>query len=88
MLALEDTYPGDLYYCSFIRAARAHDVLWNFKLVLKHSKYYIGSGHPDTLQFLLKDAVIHNTKAIPQQTTGTENVEGLTMSKAPTRLDW
>ena len=55
------------------------------KLVLKHNKYFIESGHPDTLQFLLKDAVIRNARVIPQQTTGTENLGGLTTSKAPTR---
>ena len=44
------------------------------KLVLKHNKYFIESGHPDTLQFLLKDAVIRNARAIPQQTTGTKKL--------------
>ncbi|KAH8108243.1 DNA repair helicase rad25 [Phellopilus nigrolimitatus] len=33
------------------------------KLVLKHNKYFIESSHPETLQTLLKDAVIPPTKA-------------------------
>ena len=28
------------------------------KLVLKHNRYYVESGHPDTLRMLLKDAVV------------------------------
>lgn len=54
------------------------------KLVLKHNKYFIESGHPETLQFLLKDSVIREARVIPQQATGgAEN--DLTMSKAPTK---
>ena len=53
------------------------------KLVLKHNKYFIESSHPDTLQFLLKDAVIREARVVPQGAVESSNA--LTTSKAPTR---
>ena len=49
------------------------------KLVLKHNKYFIESGHPETLQFLLKDNVIRDARVIPGGS------EDLTTSKAPSK---
>ncbi|ORZ02359.1 P-loop containing nucleoside triphosphate hydrolase protein [Syncephalastrum racemosum] len=34
------------------------------KLVLKHNRYYVESSHPETLQMLLKDAIISNGRII------------------------
>ena len=36
------------------------------KLVLKHNKYYVESGHPETLQILLRDDVIRSARVHTQ----------------------
>lgn len=48
------------------------------KLVLKHNKYFVESGHPETLQHLLKDGTIRNARVVPDGTAG-----ALTTGKAP-----
>jgi DNA excision repair protein ERCC-3 len=37
------------------------------KLVLKHNKYFIESTHPETIQFLLKDKMIRESRVIATQ---------------------
>lgn len=34
------------------------------KLVLKHNKYFVESSHPETLQFLLKDSVVQESRLV------------------------
>lgn len=57
------------------------------KLVLKHNKYFVESGHPETLQLLLKDDVIRNARVIPALNAGDNGMKtfGLTASKAPSK---
>lgn len=50
------------------------------KLVLKHNKYYIESGHPETLRTLLKDEIIAKAR-VPIEEQG----EGIETDKAPKR---
>ncbi|KAK4055130.1 DNA repair helicase RAD25 [Microbotryomycetes sp. JL201] len=51
------------------------------KLVLKHNKYYVESGHPETLRKLLKDPVISKARVTLEQQQG----EGIETDKAPRR---
>ncbi|KAM0793558.1 transcription factor TFIIH complex ERCC-3 subunit [Microbotryomycetes sp. NB124-2] len=51
------------------------------KLVLKHNKYYVESGHPETLRKLLKDPVISKARVTVEQQQG----EGIETDKAPRR---
>lgn len=52
------------------------------KLVLKHNKYYVESGHPETLRKLLKDEVISKARVpIEEQGEGA----GIETDKAPRR---
>lgn len=39
------------------------------KLVLKHNKYYVESGHPDTIQKLLRDPIIRGARVIEDAVT-------------------
>ncbi|RUO96729.1 helicase conserved C-terminal domain-containing protein [Jimgerdemannia flammicorona] len=63
------------------------------KLVLKHNRYYVESGHPDTLQMLLKDGVIAQSRVWSTETdtntggAGMARKEGLLVAKAPTGND-
>ena len=54
------------------------------KLVLKHNKYYVESGHPETLQHLLKDKAIRDARVVSQ--AGDANkVATFTTAKAPVK---
>jgi DNA excision repair protein ERCC-3 len=55
------------------------------KLVLKHNKYWIESGHPETLQFLLKDKVIREARVVSQQTDNSIRGNTFTTAKGPTK---
>ncbi|KAJ1975974.1 DNA repair helicase RAD25 [Dimargaris cristalligena] len=59
------------------------------KLVLKHNKYFVESSHPETLQRLLKDSVIRDSRFIEYgESTETIGVNGsLINTKAPTGKD-
>lgn len=52
------------------------------KLVLKHNKYYVESGHPETLRKLLKDEVIAKAR-VPLEEQG--EGAGIETDKAPRR---
>ena len=51
------------------------------KLVLKHNKYYVESGHPETLRKLLKDDIIAAARVQTEQ----QDEGGLQTDKAPKR---
>ncbi|KDQ57242.1 hypothetical protein JAAARDRAFT_70171 [Jaapia argillacea MUCL 33604] len=55
------------------------------KLVLKHNKYFIESSYPETLQYLLKDAVIREARVVSQPTD--TSIKGATFgtTKAPAK---
>ncbi|KAF7972522.1 hypothetical protein HWV62_17812 [Athelia sp. TMB] len=55
------------------------------KLVLKHNKYFVESGHPETLQHLLKDRVIREARVITQQTDNSIKASTFTTAKAPVK---
>lgn len=55
------------------------------KLVLKHNKYFVESGHPETLQHLLKDTVIREARVITQQTDNSIKASTFTTAKAPVK---
>jgi DNA excision repair protein ERCC-3 len=53
------------------------------KLVLKHNKYFVESGHPEALQYLLKDDTIRNARVIPNLNAPDTSMQtfGFTTSK-------
>jgi DNA excision repair protein ERCC-3 len=55
------------------------------KLVLKHNKYFVESSHPETLQLLLKDAVIRESRVISQQVDNSIKAATFTTTKAPVK---
>ena len=55
------------------------------KLVLKHNKYFVESSHPETLQLLLKDAVIRDARVISQQMDNSIKAATFTTTKAPVK---
>jgi DNA excision repair protein ERCC-3 len=55
------------------------------KLVLKHNKYFVESGHPETLQLLLKDKVIREARVISQQMDNSIKASTFTTAKAPVK---
>jgi DNA excision repair protein ERCC-3 len=55
------------------------------KLVLKHNRYFVESGHPETLQFLLKDRNIREARLVSAPTDHSIKAATFTTSKAPTR---
>jgi len=55
------------------------------KLVLKHNKYFVESSHPETLQLLLKDAVIREARVISQHTDNSIKAATFTTTKAPVK---
>ncbi|KAI0768130.1 DNA helicase [Trametes elegans] len=55
------------------------------KLVLKHNKYFVESSHPETLQFLLKDAVIREARVHSQVVDNSIRAATFTTSKAPVK---
>ncbi|KAJ8072777.1 DNA repair helicase RAD25 [Marasmius tenuissimus] len=55
------------------------------KLVLKHNRYFVESGHPETLQLLLKDSVIRDARIITAPTDNSIKAATFTTSKAPTK---
>jgi DNA excision repair protein ERCC-3 len=60
------------------------------KLVLKHNRYYVESAHPETLQMLLKDSIIHAGRVYSDendQLTTEQNAAALTVSSKPTGKD-
>lgn len=63
------------------------------KLVLKHNRYYVESGHPDTLQMLLKDGVIAQGRVWSTEAdnntggAGMARKDGLIVAKAPSAKD-
>jgi DNA excision repair protein ERCC-3 len=55
------------------------------KLVLKYNKYFVESSHPETLQLLLKDTVIRESRVISQQTDNSIKAATFTTMKAPVK---
>lgn len=55
------------------------------KLVLKHNRYYVESGHPETLQFLLKDSTIRDARVHSAPVDNSIRAATFTTSKAPVK---
>ena len=55
------------------------------KLVLKHNKYYVESGHPETLQTLLKDDVIRSARVHTQAVDNSIKAATFTTGKVPAK---
>lgn len=53
------------------------------KLVLKHNRYFVESGHPDTLRMLLKDPVVSGARVEVEENAGEGEVTVLGKEKAP-----
>lgn len=56
------------------------------KLVLKHNRYFVESGHPDCLQKLLKDPVIQDCRLRQPDTTNEADDNGGLISEEQTKL--
>ncbi|KAJ2486405.1 DNA repair helicase RAD25 [Coemansia sp. RSA 2050] len=53
------------------------------KLVLKHNRYYVESGHPDILQHLLRDPIIAQARVMPDEGAGgAVSKEGIIVQKS------
>jgi len=55
------------------------------KLVLKHNKYFVESSHPETLQLLLKDTAIRESRVFSQHMDNSIKAATLTTTKAPVK---